>query len=254
MRNVAPVKLSLTISFPIYLLLLLFSSILVGIILGGIINLPLLAYETWNSNEAFWWTMAASMIASLFLLIIFLHLLKKQNYHLQADLKNTFTLNYHKMSYAQFLWIALIFSPFFLIWFQNLDNKSIFEPPSGILSILLSVCLLALFLMSNKGKKPEEPLRFAAGATNNDGLGYQKAACEDMQSIINSKQHMIVASINGRLGEGKSSYLRMMMESQPQENYLYSFISLTETNETKTFSILFAERWAKALTTRYPIY
>jgi len=44
----------------------------------------------------------------------------------------------------------------------------------------------------------------------------------------------------------------MIIESLPQDEILYTYISLTETNEAKDFSLLFAERWFASLKENYP--
>ena len=61
-----------------------------------------------------------------------------------------------------------------------------------------------------------------------------------------------VIGLYGGLGLGKSSYARMIIENFEAKKTLYTYISLTETNEAKDFSELFSERWLETLSERYP--
>ena len=89
-----------------------------------------------------------------------------------------------------------------------------------------------------------------------DELDFEKSAKSFAKSIEDQEKHISVVSLNGGLGEGKSSYLRMAIEQLHDgdvNKYLYTYISLTEANEEDAFSKLFADRWFGTLNERYPM-
>jgi len=87
----------------------------------------------------------------------------------------------------------------------------------------------------------------------NDDKFYFKKSAENYTKGINSiRDYISVIAIYGGMGFGKSSFTRMIIESFDKNKTLYTYISLTETNEAKDFSKLFAERWTETLSARYP--
>ena len=95
---------------------------------------------------------------------------------------------------------------------------------------------------------------FAAGAVGlkDDKLTFELSAKNAASGLKNLNNYVSVVGIYGGLGFGKSSYARMIIENFDPTKTLYTYISLTETNEAKDFSKLFAERWLETLSERYP--
>lgn len=90
------------------------------------------------------------------------------------------------------------------------------------------------------------------GIKSADNLKFHDSAKNAADGLSKRKNYVSVITLKGGYGEGKSSYARMIVENISPKKSLYSYISLTETNETKDFSKLFAERWFEALEERYP--
>ncbi|MCP5467849.1 MAG: hypothetical protein H7A32_01095 [Deltaproteobacteria bacterium] len=106
--------------------------------------------------------------------------------------------------------------------------------------------------------------RFASGAQGiaGDALGFYKSAQSFAEAMLESSiekknDYLAVKALYGGLGIEKSSFARMIVESVQKkigpEQFLYTYISLTETNEAQDFSRLFSERWMETLAERYPI-
>jgi len=88
---------------------------------------------------------------------------------------------------------------------------------------------------------------------DDDFLGFKSPAKAVASEIISVEECINVFCLCGGLGSGKSSFLRMIVESMSdKDNFLYTYISLTETNEAKDFSRLFNERWFNTIADRYP--
>lgn len=89
---------------------------------------------------------------------------------------------------------------------------------------------------------------------NNDLFDWQARAEDISQELLASQNHVSVYLVEAPLGEGKSSFSRMIIESfsDLKQEILYTYLSLTETNEVHDFSKLFAERWYTTLKERYP--
>jgi hypothetical protein len=96
--------------------------------------------------------------------------------------------------------------------------------------------------------------RFAAGSASihDDKLDFQISAANVAVGLSNLADYVNVVGLYGGLGFGKSSYVRMILEKFDVNSTLYTYISLTETNEAKDFSKLFSERWLNTLSERYP--
>jgi len=101
---------------------------------------------------------------------------------------------------------------------------------------------------------------FGYGTTGREGdrLEFKDSAKNIAFGIANANKNVSIYALNGGPGEGKSSFARMIIEHLEDEsilgkdNLLYTYVSLTETNEEKDFSKLFSQRWAETLTERYP--
>ena len=105
--------------------------------------------------------------------------------------------------------------------------------------------------------KPEEfncNFRFSPNSIGleQDSLQYKISAKNVSQGMYLLSDYVNVIALHGAAGYGKSSYARMIIESLEKNRILYSYISLTETNEAKAFSKLFSERWNETLSAKYP--
>ncbi len=129
---------------------------------------------------------------------------------------------------------------------------------SGLWKINLGIVLLIIFskwLNEFISEKIDLSFkRFSAGAVGkeNDELGFISAAKNAADGLVVLKNYVSVVGLYGGLGFGKSSYSRMILENFDTNSTLYTYISLTETNEAKDFSKLFSDRWLETLSERYP--
>ncbi|MES2135250.1 MAG: P-loop NTPase fold protein [Patescibacteria group bacterium] len=85
-----------------------------------------------------------------------------------------------------------------------------------------------------------------------DLLDFKVPSKNYAKSIQELEDYVSVVGIFGEMGSGKSSLTRMIVEQMKKDSLLYSYISLTETNETKDFEKLFQERWFEAIGKNYP--
>ncbi len=121
-----------------------------------------------------------------------------------------------------------------------------------IISLLI---LLTKFVIEKYVKEIDLSFNtFASGSVSavDDKLGFKVPAKNASQGLLKLKDYVSVVGLYGNLGFGKSSYARMIIENLDSEKTLYTYISLTETNEVKDFSKLFSERWLETLANRYP--
>ncbi len=95
---------------------------------------------------------------------------------------------------------------------------------------------------------------FASGSVGLDGdkFEFKQTAEHTTDGLLKLNNYINVVGLYGGLGFGKSSYARMVLEGFDYKKTLYTYISLTETNEAKDFSSLFSERWLETLSERYP--
>ncbi len=146
-----------------------------------------------------------------------------------------------------------ILMPIFFYWLLRVDMR-IAVSDFFILSFFSLIFFVWYWSIDVIELKNLSPMRFAAGAIGKEGdmFDFKDSAESVAMRLMGVKQHVNVIGIYGFPGFGKSSFARMIIEHLPQEETLYTFISLTETNEAKDFSILFAERWFASLKERYP--
>jgi hypothetical protein len=117
------------------------------------------------------------------------------------------------------------------------------------------VLIILKWIIESVGPKVDLTFRrFAAGSVGvkDDKLDFKTSAKNVANGLSNLKSYVNVVGLYGGLGFGKSSYARMILESFDTNKTLYTYISLTETNEAKDFSKLFSERWLDTLAERYP--
>lgn len=137
------------------------------------------------------------------------------------------------------------------------------NPPSfvglGFLTLYACVLLLMWRLGELRFAQPVTmPNRFAPGAAgiDGDGLRFTHAAKAFFEGIQTKAEGVSVVTIVGDSGTGKSSFVRMGIESLGKTNadqFLYTYISLSETNESEDFGRLFEHRWRETLAERYPM-
>ncbi len=117
------------------------------------------------------------------------------------------------------------------------------------------VIILLKWINEHAGQQVDITFKhFASGSVgiDDDKLDFKNSAKNTADGLLHLNNYVNVVGIYGGLGFGKSSYARMVIENLKNEKVLYTYISLTETNEAKDFSKLFAERWLDTLSERYP--
>lgn len=147
----------------------------------------------------------------------------------------------------------------FILWSSVLFTTEIREFWwSGFWWVSLCVSLvviLAKWFSEFFGQKIDLTFRhFSAGAVgiDDDKLDFKSSAKNVTAGLLHLDNYVNVVGLYGGLGFGKSSYARMILEYFDTKKVLYTYISLTETNEAKDFSKLFSERWLDTLSERYP--
>jgi len=168
------------------------------------------------------------------------------------------------------LFLGILAYLYQLIYFDQSSFQFIYSSNSnmaGVAIILLIIFPEIIFniIPINKSKEKKVLQRFAYGAiscSDEDAFGYSVVAKREASRLIEGLPNdndtckdidsVVVKSIVGDQGWGKSSFQRMIIESIPQEEILYSYISLTEVNDEKDFGVLFADRWKQSLLEKYP--
>ena len=111
-----------------------------------------------------------------------------------------------------------------------------------------------IFFLIGKQEHDFQLEQFApqSAGLDHDRLDYGRSAKLAAERLDSLKDPVSVVALYGDMGTGKSSFTRMIVESLKPEKTLYTYISLTETNEASDFSKLFSERWALTIRNRYP--
>lgn len=134
--------------------------------------------------------------------------------------------------------------------------------PNPILSIQIMVCIwipvvffpiIINYLFNQNSPEYFEAKRFSPTAVGlqDDKYEFSGAAEVLANQIQNFDQAVSVIKIRGAVGEGKSSFLKIMLSKMCIQETLYTYLSLTETNESEDFGKLFAQRWYETLSDRY---
>lgn len=159
---------------------------------------------------------------------------------------------YRLPSGVMYLYWAIFLMPLELCVFLELNGFSLtaIEFNASVCFLIVGL-LLDLCVPSHKVTAPED---FSSESVGLDRDKYEMliSAKNNANFLKKTQKHVSVISLNADTGYGKSSFVRMMIESLPPKNFLYTYVSLTETNDSKDFSRLFAERWAQTLDDRYP--
>ncbi len=187
---------------------------------------------------------------ALFFVGLLIFLLKPGEQLKKQELRN-------QPSWVFYLYWGFIDS--FIVWSAVKFPDHVLDPwwsNTWCFGLLVSLAVILLkWLNEWLNKKPDLTFRdFAAGAAgaDHDDLDFLIPAQHAAEGLKRLKGYVNVAAVYGGLGFGKSSYARMMVEQLDPEQTLYTYISLTETNEARDFSQLFAERWLQTLSKRYP--
>jgi len=177
----------------------------------------------------------------------FLEKLKSQRIHNQCS---TIKLIYVSIFLAPFVSICLFFA------LPYIDAKIILVKCFYWNLIIRFSFILTGYRLFHfiKSKISWEMCRFAPNATTIDELGFDISTTKESNKIAELKDYINVVALYGEMGSGKSSFSRMIIEKLPVKKTLYTYISLTETNEAKSFSKLFSERWFETLNERYPLF
>lgn len=136
-----------------------------------------------------------------------------------------------------------------------LTLKDVFFSPLGFALLIPLAVLFFKWVCEYWAKSIDLTFtRFASGSVgiNHDGFGFKIPARHAARGLLKLDDYVEVVGLYGGLGFGKSSYTRMILESLVTHDTLYTYISLTETNEAKDFSRLFSDRWTETLSERYP--
>ncbi len=159
---------------------------------------------------------------------------------------------HNQPSWVFFLYWGIIFGSFIAAFIGYFSKGYGYWWPWLILALV--VILLKLANERWRMMPDLEFKRFAAGAvgSDEDKLNFNPSAQNAAQGLSKLNDYVNVVGLYGGLGFGKSSYARMVLEKFNHKETLYTYISLTETNEAKDFSKLFAERWLETLSERYP--
>lgn len=169
---------------------------------------------------------------------------------------------HNQPSWILYLYFGMLLAPLYSYIFYLIFSSSNLIPNLSILLVnhnittrflIVLIGTYIYFVISPK-KISNKELRFASDSVgiNDDLLNFKSSAENVAEGIKNLKNHVSVVAIYAAMGSGKSSFARMIIESLPIKSYLYTYISLTETNEAKDFSKLFSERWTETLKSRYP--
>jgi len=190
------------------------------------------------------WILVLVVIIALIVLVILAFLFRPIHNLKVQKIRNQY-------SWVYFLYFGIILSPFMAIFWRK-EWQDISSLPWLLVSVLI---LLAGYKLYNHIEPHDTDWnKFAPGSVGvkNDELDFTLSAKNVSNSLLKLKDYVSVISLYGSLGSGKSSYTRMIVENLNKNHILYTYISLTETNTAKDFSILFSERWFETLSSRYP--
>jgi len=183
----------------------------------------------------------------IFLLLSLLVFLFKPAFQLQKQKIN------NQPSWVYYCYFGLLASPigYFLMKWLLYGYRNNFY-----LLIAIGILIFGIYFYHKIFQKITNNIhkRFAAESvgSKDDKLGFNISAKNAGEGLLKLEDYVNVVGLYGGLGRGKSSYVRMMIENLDDKKLLYTYISLTETNAARDFSILFAERWFETLSSKYP--
>lgn len=175
-------------------------------------------------------------------------------------------------SWVQYVYFSFVAAPIFIwiiyslrlfpdIW-DGRVNYDIFLYNNILMIIIRLLWMIAgvfIYILARPISQNEqrEDWKFAPFSVNSkaDRFNWQSAADREAKNILNIDKYVSIILIDGKQGDGKSSYARMIVDSLIdvcKSKILYTYISLTETNQEKDFSKMFLERCFATLNERYP--
>jgi len=214
----------------------------------GILNLPTILWD-------------GGILFEIIVIFISLIILGSLWFGFPFDLISVFKKQkLHKLpSWIPYTNYILLLTPIIIIFIGFKEKKIIFETISLAKHVTLFIpgilCLFSTcFGKAINNKELRRMWRFAPGSVSKwgDRLDFRESA-KNVSYLLNSlSEYVNVIGLYGGIGYGKSSFARMIIEQQCPSECLYTYISLTEANESYDFSKLFAERWFETLSQRYP--
>ncbi len=170
---------------------------------------------------------------------------------------------YERPSFVYFLRVAIILGLMSSILFKLLHGVLLPGSyyPAYALYFLDAVCVAVIsFTLHFFYKLYLKPAGFpelvhAYGAVGKSEDLYGLASIGERLSHIieNLGRNVSVLCVTAPMGAGKSSLIRMALESLDNSTFLYTYVSLTESNAENDFSKLFMSRWLDTLSGRYPV-
>lgn len=158
---------------------------------------------------------------------------------------------HNQPSWIFYAYWGIINSFFLSALYLRLEQQKLF----WVLLLIPLIIIKIKFLCEVFSKEKDLSFKnFASGSVglNDDALEFKQTAGHTTDGLLKLNNYVNVVGLYGGLGFGKSSYARMVLEGFDCNKTLYTYISLTETNEAKDFSSLFSERWLETLSERYP--
>lgn len=209
---------------------------------------------------------AISIVMSLFLLFIMPNIFDEYNKSLRVQKIN----NQH--SWVQYFHFSIVSAPIVSLIvfnlkvfpdFWHLDSSLFMLGGNSLLSIVIRFILMLIglswywLIKPFNQKEQYNQWKFAPLSIDieNDRFNWKNAAEREANNLLLMDKYVSVVLIDGKQGDGKSSYARMIIEaliSNKGNKILYTYISLTETNQEKDFTKMFLERCFASISDRYP--
>jgi hypothetical protein len=106
---------------------------------------------------------------------------------------------------------------------------------------IVGLTILALFIVYRHKRDAllNDTFHYGSGTIGRDGdvLGFSDAADNFRAGLLNLGLPVRVIGITGGMGEGKSTFWRLIAEGFEKQKTLHTYLSLTETNSTIDFSV-----------------
>jgi guanylate kinase len=186
---------------------------------------------------------AAGVLLTILLVLVF-----RPQIILQTQVKH------QSASWYWYIHTMIVYFPILFLTINFGTNIiNILKEPTFLFFLLPSVTYSFIYIFVPERK--ETPLKFSYDAIGQDEdmLGFTKYIDGFIESMNKVSEPINVITLFGDLGSGKSSFIKMVFEKMFRRDFLYTYISLTETSEKKDFNKLFSERWRETISERYPI-
>ena len=158
----------------------------------------------------------------------------------------------NRPSWVAFIYSGLSISPLCFIYIYSHiygGNRLFF-----LSGVILCIGCYFIYLKISPSDISYKETQFPPGTVGlqYDNLGFKDKAKKIASEISKAQGNISVIQVDGGLGEGKSSFSRMVIECMDYKKTLFTYISLTETNKSDDLNKLFYERWVKTIDSRYP--